>query len=89
MMRLLFVAAACGLSAALQAPSPLPRRPLTVWAAAEELPMTDDNVELVLEEARTDLGAMFGYSDESRSVGITGTVNFVETNGPNVILRLG
>lgn len=50
--------------------------------------LTEPNVELALESARTELSALFGYTPENRAVGITGQVDLVEINGPTVILRL-
>mmetsp|Transcript_7971 Transcript_7971/g.20665 ORF Transcript_7971/g.20665 Transcript_7971/m.20665 type:complete len:139 (+) Transcript_7971:44-460(+) len=50
--------------------------------------LTQGNVELALEAARTDLEALFGYSAENRAVGITGHVDLVEISGPTVVLRL-
>eukprot|EP00420_Gonyaulax_spinifera_P014695 CAMPEP_0197908158 /NCGR_PEP_ID=MMETSP1439-20131203/66257_1 /TAXON_ID=66791 /ORGANISM="Gonyaulax spinifera, Strain CCMP409" /LENGTH=186 /DNA_ID=CAMNT_0043529629 /DNA_START=71 /DNA_END=631 /DNA_ORIENTATION=+ len=48
--------------------------------------LTEENVELVLRGAREDLGNIFGYQQESREAGITGGVEFVEIEGPVVIL---
>merc|ERR1712205_54339 len=47
------------------------------------------NVEKVLEGAREDMAAVFGYAVDSQKVGITGTVELVEIEGPVVIIRLG
>ena len=52
------------------------------------LPLTEENVVSTLETARTELQQLFGYSDENRNVGITGKVDFVEVDGPTVVLRL-
>ncbi|KAJ1446163.1 hypothetical protein M885DRAFT_547568 [Pelagophyceae sp. CCMP2097] len=81
----LALAALACVSAFAPRASPLRRN---VARAAEPLPMTEENIEAVLELARQDLGAMFGYAPDSVKVGITGTVDFVECQGPNVILRL-
>ena len=43
----------------------------------------------VLEGAREDMAAVFGYAADSQKVGITGTVELVEIEGPIVIIRLG
>lgn len=37
---------------------------------------------------RQEIGTMFGYQAENRGVGITGGVDFVELDGPTVVLRL-
>jgi hypothetical protein len=34
------------------------------------------------------LGTLFGYLEENRGVGITGTVDFVELEGPTVVVEL-
>lgn len=47
-----------------------------------------DNVLGVLAACREEIGTLFGYSEENRGVGITGGVDFVELDGPSVILRL-
>ena len=52
------------------------------------LPLTEENVQGVLEACREDIGTMFGYSAENRGVGITGGVDFVDFDGPTVILKL-
>mmetsp|Transcript_16258 Transcript_16258/g.21535 ORF Transcript_16258/g.21535 Transcript_16258/m.21535 type:complete len:180 (+) Transcript_16258:48-587(+) len=54
----------------------------------ETMIMTEENVELCLEGARAELGTLFGYSAENRNVGITGEVDFVELDGPIIVLRL-
>ena len=59
------------------------------FAGADELVLSEDSVETVLAGAREDLAACFGYVDESRRVGITGTVDFVEIDGPTVVVRFG
>jgi hypothetical protein len=52
------------------------------------LPLSDENVEGVLQACREEIGTMFGYSAENRGVGITGAVDFVELDGPAVVLKL-
>ena len=55
----------------------------------EEDYLCDESVERVLADARVDLSALFGYEEENRQVGITGTVDFVGIEGPSVVVRLG
>lgn len=69
------------------APRSLSARRSVVRSA--DLVLNDENVEAVLEGARTDMEAVFGYAPDSRKVGITGTVELVEINGPFVVIRLG
>lgn len=52
------------------------------------LPLTIDNVQGVLSACRIEIGTLFGYTDENRGVGITGAVDFVDLDGPIVILKL-
>ena len=52
------------------------------------LPLTIDNVLGVLSACREEIGTLFGYSDENRGVGITGGVDFIDLDGPIVVLAL-
>lgn len=52
------------------------------------LPLSEENVQGVLAACRQEIGTMFGYTAENRGVGITGGVDFVELDGPTVILKL-
>jgi hypothetical protein len=52
------------------------------------LPLSEENVQGVLAACRQEIGTMFGYSAENRGVGITGGVDFVDLDGPTVILKL-
>ena len=71
------------------APRIAPQRRHTMRYAVEEMYLCDENVEKVLEGAREDMAAVFGYAADSQKVGITGTVDLVEIEGPIVIIRLG
>jgi hypothetical protein len=42
----------------------------------------------LLSACREELGTLFGYSDENRGVGITGGVDYVDMDGPVIILSL-
>mmetsp|Transcript_28885 Transcript_28885/g.40595 ORF Transcript_28885/g.40595 Transcript_28885/m.40595 type:complete len:213 (+) Transcript_28885:136-774(+) len=53
-----------------------------------QLELTEDNVLALLSACREEIGTLFGYSAENRGVGITGGVDFVELDGPIVMLRL-
>ena len=50
--------------------------------------MTEENAVAVLDECMADLGTMFGTNADSARVGITGVVEFVELDGPTVVVRL-
>ncbi|CAM9818528.1 unnamed protein product [Chrysoparadoxa australica] len=64
-------------------------RDISVRAAAgEPMILTEENVEVALDECRQQLGAVFGYTSENRAVGITGEVDFVGLDGPGVVIRL-
>ena len=52
------------------------------------LPLTEENVQAILAACRVEIGTMFGYSAENRGVGITGGVDFVDFDGPSVIVSL-
>ena len=71
------------------APRIAPQTHKTMRHAVEEMYLCDENVEKVLEGAREDMAAVFGYAADSQKVGITGTVELVEIEGPVVIIRLG
>ncbi|KAK3133644.1 hypothetical protein QOZ80_6AG0539210 [Eleusine coracana subsp. coracana] len=59
-------------------------RPCRAAAAiTASLDLTEDNVRLALEEAKSELGQLF-----DTSVGITGQVDLAELDGPFVKLRL-
>jgi len=53
-----------------------------------QLELSEENVLGVLAACREEIGTMFGYTAENRGVGITGGVDFVEFDGPTIVLRL-
>ena len=53
------------------------------------LELCEENAALVIEEVRQELGTIFGYDEGSRKVGITGTIELVEVDGPTIIVKLG
>ena len=50
--------------------------------------LSEDTVLGVLSACRNELGTLFGYTAENRGVGITGGVDYVDLDGPSVIIRL-
>jgi hypothetical protein len=52
------------------------------------LDLSEDTVLGVVSACRKELGTLFGYTAENRGVGITGGVDYVDLDGPIVILRL-
>merc|ERR1712070_794599 len=54
---------------------------------ADELFLSEENVNAVLDQARVDLGTLFGNSNENRAVGITGDVLLAEITAGTVVLR--
>jgi hypothetical protein len=52
------------------------------------LELSEENVLGLLSACRDELGTLFGYTAENRGVGITGGVDFVEMDGPVVVLSL-
>jgi hypothetical protein len=72
---------------------PLRTRRLCHGAAAtvlmqESRILTEENAIAVLDECMADLGTMFGTNAESQRVGISGLVEFVELDGPILVVRL-
>ena len=62
--------------------------PTTDANSGSVLPLTVENVQALLAACRSEIGTMFGYTAENRGVGITGGVDFVELDGPTVVLSL-
>ena len=56
--------------------------------SGSQLELSEDIVLGVLSACRNELGTLFGYSAENRGVGITGGVDYVDLDGPSVIIRL-
>jgi len=52
------------------------------------LVLSEDSVNLALEEVVEKLGSVFGNSSENRDVGITGTVELASLDGPIVVLYI-
>ena len=59
-------------------------------AVVDTMPLDEENVRMCLEEfVESDYGKqMFGCHDLPASYGITGEIDFVEVDGPEVILKL-
>jgi hypothetical protein len=57
-------------------------------ASGSQLELTEDTVLGVLAACRNELGTLFGYTAENRGVGITGGVDYVDLDGPSVIIQL-
>jgi len=53
-----------------------------------QLELDEETVMGVLAACREELGTVFGYTAENRGVGITGGVDYVEMDGPTVVVRL-
>ena len=78
------------IGSSLQAPDIEPEQdvePLFV-PTGSTLPLDEETVLGLLSACREEIGTLFGYSAENRGVGITGGVDFVEMDGPIVVLRL-
>jgi len=56
--------------------------------AGSQLEMDEETVLKILNACREEIGTLFGYTAENRGVGITGGVDYVELDGPVVVLRL-
>jgi hypothetical protein len=48
--------------------------------------LSEDVVMGVLSACRAELGTLFGYTEENRGVGITGGVDYVDMDGPTVVV---
>lgn len=72
----------------LKAPSILfDAEPIQV-VAGSQLELSEETVLGILAACRGELGTIFGYTAENRGVGITGGVDFVEMDGPTVVVAL-
>lgn len=60
----------------------------TIRTIGSQLELDEDTVMGVLSACRGELGTLFGYTEENRGVGITGGVDYVEMDGPTVVIRL-
>lgn len=56
--------------------------------AGSQLELDEETVFRILQACRQEIGTIFGYTAENRGVGITGGVDYVELDGPVVVLRL-
>lgn len=76
--------------AATVPPVRLPLSPLCMSQTMNEEPLilTEENAAMVLQQAREELGTMFGYLKENQAVGITGEVELVGVEGISIIVRL-
>ncbi|KAJ1637755.1 hypothetical protein T492DRAFT_579441, partial [Pavlovales sp. CCMP2436] len=54
----------------------------------EPLHLSWDNAQKVIDEAQIDLSTVFGSSKENLDIGITGALELIDVDGPNVIVRL-
>ena len=50
--------------------------------------LTEDNVRAALEEAKRELGSLFGNSADNRAVGISGDATLVGLDGAEAVIRL-
>jgi len=53
-----------------------------------QLELDEETVLGVLNACRTELATLFGYSAENRGVGITGGVDYVDMDGPSIVITL-
>jgi hypothetical protein len=74
--------------ATLDAPKVLADADPIFVPAGSQLDFDEETVLGLLSACRTELGTLFGYSEENRGVGITGSVEYVEIDGGTVVLSL-
>jgi hypothetical protein len=70
---------------------PLVRTASRIATMAEAPPpreLTEENARAVLQECMEDLGTLFGSNAESLAVGITGAADFVDLEGPILVISL-
>lgn len=91
MVRLLMLAMLTWLTAAFVPSTPKivtlklnKSKPTTLYA----LELSEENIELVLQDARDTISTMFGNTIDNKAVGITGDVYLSSLDGPVVILGL-
>ena len=58
-------------------------------AAGETVTYDEESIQGILSACRIDIPTLFGYTDDNLAVGITGSVDLVELDGPVVVLTLG
>lgn len=73
---------------ALEAPEVEYDGPVIDVPQGSTLELDEETVQGVLAACRMEIGTMFGYQAENRGVGITGGVDFVDLDGPTVVLHL-
>lgn len=59
-----------------------------ISAVGSQLELDEETVLGVLSACRGELGTLFGYTAENRGVGITGGVDYVDMDGPTIVVRL-
>lgn len=59
-----------------------------ISTVGSQLELDEETVLGVLSACRGELGTLFGYTAENRGVGITGGVDYVDMDGPTVVVRL-
>ena len=60
----------------------------SLFPTGSQLDLDEETVKGVLSACRGELGTLFGYTAENRGVGITGGVDYVDMDGPTVVVRL-
>jgi hypothetical protein len=50
--------------------------------------LCDESATQVMDEIRNELGTIFGYTADSRAVGITGEIDLIEVDGPTMVVAL-
>jgi hypothetical protein len=72
-----------------RAPAVRHSAPPTPRAAVDlGLVLTEENARQVLDECEQELATVFGVNADALKVGITGRVEFVELEGPTLVVRL-
>lgn len=65
-----------------------PRFPPYHTSLGETVPLDEDMIQRLLSACREEIGTLFGYTAENRAVGITGSIDLVDIEGPVLTVKL-
>jgi len=68
--------------------NPSRHRLFAYFSNDKPLELSEESVLQVINEIREELGTIFGYDKKNSEVGITGTIEYIEVDGPEVVVAL-